>query len=78
MVKSAKTIQEAAKEIEALGEIMVGDDQVDNILEGVDPDSYIMEEAGSFDSPGYDMHAYVIAWVEDDKPKVVTWVEESY
>lgn len=73
-----KTIQDAVKEIEALGEIKIGDEQVDKILEGVDPESYVMEEAGSFDSPGYDLSAMAIAYIEDGKPKLCTWEEEMY
>lgn len=74
----SKTIQEAIKEIEALETLDRDDETVDKILEGVDPETYVWNEAGSFDSPGYDMWANAIAYVEDGKPKLFTYMQESY
>jgi hypothetical protein len=74
----AKTIQEAIKEIESLDTIDRDDEKIEQILLGVDEDSYVLEEAGSFDSPGYDMWAYAIAYIEDAKPQLFTYMWESY
>lgn len=78
-----KTINQAVKEIQALvdseEEILIGDGQVDKILEGVDPSTYVMEEAGSFDSTVYDLNAWALAYInEDGKIALVTWEEEMY
>lgn len=43
------------------------------------PDYLAVEEAGSFDSPGYDMNSWAVAWVKDDgSPGLETFIEESY
>lgn len=73
-----KTIQQAVAEIEALEEIMIGDDTVEKILEGVPEDDYEIVEAGSFDSPGYDMNSYALAYLEDGKIKMIAWEEVMY
>lgn len=73
-----KTIQQAIKEIEALESIDADDETVAKILEGVDESTYAWDEAGSFDSPGYDMYANAIAYIEDGKPKLFTYMQESY
>ena len=73
-----KTIQAAIAEIEKLESIDADDETVEKILEGVDKDSYFWDEAGSFDSPGYDLYANAIAYIEDGKPKLFTYVQENY
>lgn len=73
-----KTIQQAIKEIEALKSIDADDETIAKILEGVDSSTYAWDEAGSFDSPGYDMWANAIAYIEDGKPKLFTYMQESY
>lgn len=73
-----KTIQEAIKEIEALDTIDRDDDAVEAILEDVDERTYVWSEAGSFDSPGHDMVANAIAYLDGDAPALFTYIQESY
>jgi len=73
-----KTIQEAIKEIEALETIDRDDETVEAILKDVDERTYVWNEAGSFDSPGYDMYANAIAYTEDGSPALFTYIQESY
>lgn len=56
-----------------------GTDDIDmmQLLDGLD-DKYTYIAGGSFDSPGYDMWSYVVAWLEDGKIKQECFVEESY
>ena len=48
-----------------------------DLLEGLDK-KYTYISAGSFDSPGYDMWSYVVAWLEDGQIKQECFIEESY
>ncbi len=73
-----KTIQDAIAEIKKLETIDADDETVEKILEGVDKESYVWDGAGSFDSPGYDMYANAIAYIEDGKPQLFTYVQEMY
>ena len=50
---------------------------MEELLDGLD-DKYTYCPGGSFDSPGYDMNAYVVAWIEDGEIKQECFVEESY
>lgn len=56
-----------------------GNDEINmsELLGGLD-EKYTYISAGSFDSPGYDMWSYVVAWLEDGKIKQECFVEESY
>lgn len=64
---------------EQLAERFGTDDiHMEDLLEGLDIDKYTYIHGGSFDSPGYDMNSYVVAWLEDGKIKLECFVEESY
>ena len=75
-----KTIQEAIKQFSTLdiSDCLNIYDKFEECLISVDSSMYEIEEAGSFDSPGYDMSAYAVAYIEDNKPKLFTFIEENY
>lgn len=56
----------------------VEDIRMDELLDGLDKKKYTYIEAGDFDSPGYDMFSYVVAWLEDGEIKQECFIEELY
>lgn len=71
-----KTMKQAIEEFEA-SNCESTYEEFENFLEGVKED-YVIEEAGSFTSPGYDMWVYSVAYIEDGKPRLYTFTEEAY
>lgn len=49
----------------------------EDLLEGL-PKGAIYMSAGSFDSPGYDIDSYAVAWIEDGKVRLETFVLEYF
>lgn len=73
----SKTIQEAIEEFKK-SDVEPTEENFLTFLEGVDENTYTIECVGDFDSPGYDMWVYAVAYIEDGKPMLYGFTEESY